>query len=232
MANDGIKIVHREETFNDHAVDELADARAQCICRLQFGRCTRNECKSCSHHAHFISCYNNMNDYDRTRLDAKISRKYSMYSSHAEGFMSYERLKQYYGKFILVGIVCFILLWIMCATGHTTEYKEFLSKADIAAAPELKMKSKHKDVGADVEYDIKKMILMTHERVVDVNMDGKTNCIDYALTFKVLWDRYHEPSDCIVIHNVNPRVGMAHLFVAVFDWKTWTFVDVESWTDG
>lgn len=231
MADDGIKIVHREETFNDHAVDELADVQAQCICRLQFGRCTLSECKNCSHHKHFKMCYNNMNDYDRARLESKISRKYSVYSSHAEGFMSYDRLKLYYGKFILIGLLCVLLIWVMCATGHAKEYKEFFTAADIASAPEPKMKSRHKDVYKDTEFAVTRILRMTRERITDVNTDGKTNCIDYSLTFKILWDRYYEPSDCIIIHNLNPNVGMAHLFVAVFDYKTMSYVDVEPWTD-
>lgn len=41
------RFVHREETFNDLAVRELAAGRSACICRIQFGRCTKDECTSC-----------------------------------------------------------------------------------------------------------------------------------------------------------------------------------------
>jgi hypothetical protein len=41
----------------------------------------------------------------------------------------------------------------------------------------------------------------------DVNKDGKINCIDYAILFKV----YVGPR-ARIIRNVNPRTGMNHLF--------------------
>ena len=42
-----IKIVTRQETFNDLAVRELAQARAKCICRVQNKRCNKSKCSTC-----------------------------------------------------------------------------------------------------------------------------------------------------------------------------------------
>ena len=60
-----LKFVHREETFNDLAVRELAAGRSACICRIQFGRCTKDECASCDIGRQYRNCYNQMNDYDK-----------------------------------------------------------------------------------------------------------------------------------------------------------------------
>ena len=38
-----MRLVTRQETFNDFAVRELAKGRSACICRIQFGRCKKKE---------------------------------------------------------------------------------------------------------------------------------------------------------------------------------------------
>ena len=69
-----LRFVHREETFNDLAVRELAAGRSACICRIQFGRCTKEECASCEIGRQYRSCYNQMNDYDKQRLSKYVLR--------------------------------------------------------------------------------------------------------------------------------------------------------------
>lgn len=229
MANDGIKIVHREETFNDHAVGELADARAQCICRLQFGRCTRNECKSCPHHAHFMSCYDNMNDYDKMRTDSKTAQYYGRYSLDFESFMSYKQVKSFNMKIMLFLVFCIALLIGLCMMGNAVEYKRVITQEDKLNAPEPKIKAKHQDVSMETTINVRRILRIVQETVYDLDDDGWVNCVDHAVLFKIVWDKYFEPKDCIIVRNRNPRVGMLHLFVAVFDYKLCKYIDVEPW---
>ena len=53
-----MRLVTRQETFNDFAVRELAKGRSACICCIQFGRCKKSECASCQIHAEYENCYN------------------------------------------------------------------------------------------------------------------------------------------------------------------------------
>ena len=53
MSDNEFRLVTRQESFNDFAVRELAKGRAACICKLQFGRCTKNDCKYCRIHAQY-----------------------------------------------------------------------------------------------------------------------------------------------------------------------------------
>ncbi|MCR5698952.1 MAG: hypothetical protein K6G52_04835 [Treponemataceae bacterium] len=81
MKND-IRFVHREESFEDIAVQELAASQSACICRLQFGRCKQEECESCHIGKEFQNCYEHLSDYDRVRLSKYVSRQYVQDSLH------------------------------------------------------------------------------------------------------------------------------------------------------
>ncbi|MBP5602808.1 MAG: hypothetical protein J6X78_08775, partial [Treponema sp.] len=63
MKDNEIRFVHREETFTDLAVRELAESSAACLCRLQFKRCTEADCENCQIGIGFRRCYNQMSDY-------------------------------------------------------------------------------------------------------------------------------------------------------------------------
>jgi len=63
-------------------------------------------------------------------------------------------------------------------------------------------------------------------RTVDVNRDGKHNCIDAA----VLFYKYYPVRDRVaIIINVNPRTGMNHLFNAVLINGTWIAIEPQAY---
>jgi len=62
----------------------------------------------------------------------------------------------------------------------------------------------------------------------DVNNDGKVNCIDYAITYKVWWDTNNPGSAyrCEIVRNVNKASGMNHLFVRVRNKEhVWIYIE-------
>jgi len=61
---------------------------------------------------------------------------------------------------------------------------------------------------------------------VDVNRDGKTNCIDAAVTF---YKYYPDKSKVCIMINRNPSTGMNHLFNCVFTEGVWKAIEPQAY---
>lgn len=112
-----VKFVHREETFNDLAVRELAKVRSACLCKVQFERCNKDECKNCYVKKRYDYTVSQMNEYDKSRLSMYITDQYVIDSYNPTAWMSYKRLKSYWRKFYTywfgfwgaISLLCIIL---------------------------------------------------------------------------------------------------------------------------
>ncbi len=66
----------------------------------------------------------------------------------------------------------------------------------------------------------------------DINGDGKVNCIDYAVSYKLIWDQknYGRESFCEIVRNKNPNNNMHHLFVRVRNAYTleWEYIEPQN----
>lgn len=77
------------------------------------------------------------------------------------------------------------------------------------------------------------LLLETREAVYDTNHDGDVNCLDYATTFKWLWDKKYPKYKyrCELVRNYNEGTGMNHLFARVKCDAYLGWTNVETWTD-
>ena len=71
---------------------------------------------------------------------------------------------------------------------------------------------------------------ITQAAVTDMNNDGKINCIDYAETFKGVWDSRYYSDKCEIVRNYNKNGTFHHLFIRVCDYPdyltpTWYYVE-------
>ena len=193
-----IRFVHREETFNDLAVRELAAGRSACICRLQFGRCTRSECQACSIAKQYTACYNQLTDYDKQRLATYINEQYKHDSLYPQNWMSYKGLCLNIIKWFIIGIVCFLLL--------------ILPLAMLGAQPMN---------AYGIDHELENKIMLTsrevNRQVTDLNKDGLINCIDYTCLWKIIWDRRYPDAASIatIIRIKNDRIH--HLCIGIYD---------------
>ena len=64
---------------------------------------------------------------------------------------------------------------------------------------------------------------------IDVNGDGKSNCIDAAVTF---YKYYPDKSKVCIEINVNPDTGMNHLFNCVFTDGVWKAIEPQTYFSG
>lgn len=199
MSDNEFRLVTRQESFNDLAVRELAKGRAACICKLQFGRCTKNDCKYCRIHAQYSACYSQMNEYDRQRLSTYISENYVRYSYDPSQWMSFSGYLKHIGFIIFMCVIVPVILLIGLV---------FLTVGipdDKPVEPEI---DEH------IEYVMHKVKTYVH----DINGDGLVNCIDHAVLFKIYWDEKYpnQKTSCIIIRNKKPApYKMHHLFIGI-----------------
>ena len=169
MSDNEFRLVTRQESFNDFAVRELARGRAACICKLQFGRCTKNDCKYCRIHAQYSACYSQMNEYDRQRLSTYISENYVRYSYDPSQWMSFSGYLRHIGFIIFMCIIVPLILLIGLV---------FLT----VGIPD------DKPVEPEIDERIEYVMHKVKTYVYDINGDGLVNCIDHAVLFKIYWD--------------------------------------------
>lgn len=194
-----IKVVTRQETFNDLAVRELAKGKASCLCRIQFKRCKLDKCTTCDRHKRLMNCKAAMSDFDIERLNHYTNVYYMEYSMNPMAWMSHKEYKRHFAKlFFAVILFLFLLLFIPAI---------FIGPLDAPINT--------------VDYDtvIIKVIQQAQSQVYDLDGDNKVNCIDYAVMFKIVWDRNYPrlSSHCTIVRNVNWKTGMNHLFIFVQD---------------
>jgi len=112
MEKQEIRFIHRNETFTDVAVQELAKSKAKCICCLQFHRCIPEDCKNCSIEKEYQNCVNAMNDYEKNRLTTYTNDYYLNFSSNPMNYMDHKTYVRHFSKFmfLLYGLPFFLLL--------------------------------------------------------------------------------------------------------------------------
>ena len=207
-----IKIVTRQETFDDLAVRELAKGRSACICRIQFGRCTKSECNTCEVHKQYARCYNQMTDYNKRRLATYVSEFYVQDSKHPEHWMGHNGYKAYTFKwFLIIALILFVLF-----AGMSFMVGPF--------------DQPNKDPVVSEEMDNRIITVMKYiqDYTYDLDKDGLVNCVDYAIMFKLTWDQFYPDleSYCKIVRNKSPS-GMHHLFIHI--WENTTDIEIEPW---
>lgn len=209
MADD-FRFVHREETFTDLAVRELAKSRSACICRIQFGRCTKDECKHCSVNRQFARCYNELSDYDKQRVHSYTADRWLEDSRDPSAWCSFTQL-------IIRGVGLILLTALILFSGFYVLYS-------LAEAPGDKP-----PICSDTDVYITEVMKESRANIADLNNDGLVNCIDYACSFKLAWDRMFPKYKglCTIVRNCNPYNGFNHLFIRVRG--TEGVVYVEAW---
>ena len=115
--SDELRFVHRKETFNDLAVRELAKSRSACMCRIQFGRCTKNECRTCAVNRRFASCYNELSDYDKQRVHSYAAEKWLEDSRDPSAWCSFSQLMlRGFGMVLFAVFFCLIFIMFLILT--------------------------------------------------------------------------------------------------------------------
>lgn len=196
---DEVHVVTRQETFNDYAVRELAQSNATCLCRLQFKRCSIDKCVNCNTHKRIQNCKASMSDFDIERLQHYTSVYYAEYSCNPTAWMSHEEYKRHYTKFV-VALILFLFLFLVVPM-------LLIGPLDTP------------DSIIDYNTAIINTVRVAQSQVYDLDEDGKVNCVDYAIMFKLVWDKSYPrlKANCTIIRNRNWLTDMNHLFICIID---------------
>lgn len=85
---------------------------------------------------------------------------------------------------------------------------------------------------AEFDRKVELVLKQVNTNCYDVSGDGRVNCVDHAVLFKVYWDKQFDKEDCIIVRNYNREKEFSHLFVQVWDHEWCRMVAVEPWIDG
>jgi hypothetical protein len=105
----------------------------------------------------------------------------------------------------------------VAATANTTVSRT--QATNIASARPIT--SEHANIDATLH-----IVKEKFKQKIDVNGDGKTNCIDAAVTF---YKYYPDKSKVCIMINYNPKTGMNHLFNCVFTDGVWRAVEPQAY---
>ena len=184
------------------------------MCRLQFGSCTKENCKNCETKIQLRNCKRELSDYDLLRLKSMTGDEYANLSRIPENWMKPEDIDKslrkffwdVFGKPIAIGLIMLVIfgIWSVWANNKPQD----TPKIDWDAA-------------------IIRTVQKTQATLRDVDHDGVVNCVDAAIMFKWIWDEDYPllKDTCTIIRNYNPGV-MNHLFIAIQS-TTKTLVYVE-----
>lgn len=182
-------------------LDKCLDTLAQA--RLDISRCEHDceTCAGCDTRLYFITEYNKLPPIDRLKVD-QLAREKQM----SLKLMYHEHptlLTTVRDTIKGAAVLAFMLASMIGVILFLSTCRSFSGKPSDFAYPTVK-------------------------NVQDVNKDGKVNCIDYAITYKILWDmnNYGAAFCCEIVHNINKEKGMNHLFVRVRgnDYK-WQYIE-------
>lgn len=212
------------ETEYDKNVEALATSMADCAIRLSHGVCKEVDCRLCDTKRQQENCWNNMADIDKIRVDNNISRQLAErnfeepeYASKLDAFkikLDYD-IRYFFNDILpilLIPVAAVVIFFmIACAADCSINalWGQSLTDYDYTryALPG--------EAGYAGKY--RKHILDTLDRtnryVRDLNRDGEVNCIDYACSFKLFWDKQYDPENCEIVRNKSGT--MNHLFIRV-----------------
>lgn len=233
------------ETEYDKAVEAVAKSLADCNYRKNWGICSEASCAACEMHQYQNNCMNQFVDVDKIKVYNRLQELVAAQpipedpEEHATGWTAFKiHLACEWHHFIHVTgpaillpvwvlLIVLIVLFISGTIGsklYDKLYGQSLSDYSYWALPgEVEYKGKYR-----------KQIIDTLNRVqlyvTDVNKDGEINCIDYSCTFKMLWDKMYEPSDCEIVRNKSAT--MNHLFIRTrqFEGKQWECIEPQAAT--
>lgn len=94
-------VVIKDKSFTDIAVKELADTKARLMMYQYYH--AESSAKTLPLFQKFEACYEQMNDYDRMRVDKTANDLFAVYLGNPDGFMPYKALKRKYFK-----------IWLLC----------------------------------------------------------------------------------------------------------------------
>ena len=198
---------------------ELGGMKAQCMLDKKYGNCSGN-CNRCERYGRLQRCYNTLNDFEKMVVDDTAKFRFKNMEKLYRIDRSNRRWETF-GRTILIGLI----LWMLFGIAKCS-VKKWLP--DITSSEKIMVMEEQQII--EEPDRIWATITETHENLRDMNGDDKINCTDYAILFKVEWDKKYEPSDCEIVRNKNDAADWHHLFVRCKKDGEWLCIEPQSKT--
>ena len=218
------------ETEFDKNNKIIGEAKADCMLLLEFKRCQRGNCPSCSRHLLINDLYNKSASIDKLAIDKIAANtyaiRYQIYKDRYKKILgtTLKGLKDTTKMILLLGfgVLCVILVFLL-GNGwfHKTSYypREVLYSESTLNDERL--------------YDVlSPLYKQTHYYITDVDKNGEINCVDYSITFKILYDMNQTidwyKGNCEIVRNSNE--DFQHLFIRVrYDpYSEWEYIEPQN----
>ena len=191
----------------------LGGMKAQCMLDKKYGECSGN-CARCERYGRLQRCYSALNDFEKMAVDDAAKFRFKDMEELYKIDRSNKRW-ELFKKIVVRGLIVWMLFGIAkCSV------KKWLP--DITSSDKIMIMEESDKIWAT--------ITETHANLRDMNGDNKVNCTDYAILFKVEWDKKYEPSDCEIVRNKNVDKDWHHLFVRCKKDGEWLCVEPQSKT--
>ena len=227
------------ETEYDKAVEAVAVSIADCNYRKTWHICSEDKCIHCEMSQYQLNCMNGFADVDKIKVYNRLQELVAAQpvpedpdevATGRDAFKLKLQCEWYHfihGVLPILMIPVWILLLIIVPSillGKCVQsvYGQSLSDYSHWSLPgEVEYKGKYRKQIIDT-------LNRTKQYVTDVNNDGEVNCIDYSCTFKMIWDKMYEASDCEIVRNKSGT--MNHLFIRTrqFAGKQWECIEPQA----
>ena len=224
------------ETEYDKAVEAVAVSLADCNNRKTWCTCDEADCVSCEMKKYQDNCMNGFADVDKIRVYNRLQELVSAQATpdtteYATGKDAVKIKANYYAREIgsilaTATAIIFIPILLIIIPGSCVAKLSAQSLKDY----DYTRYALPGEAGYAGKY--RKQILDTLDRtkqyVTDVNKDGEVNCIDYSCTFKMIWDKMYEASDCEIVRNKSGT--MNHLFIRTrqYNGRPWECIEPQA----
>lgn len=213
------------ETEYDKAVEAVAVSIADCNYRKTWHICSEDKCIHCEISQYQLNCMNGFADVDKIKVYNRLQELVAAQpvpdtKEYAAGKDVLKIKANYYmheiGSILATATaIIFIPILLIFIPGSCIAKMSAQSLKDY----DYTRYALPGEAGYAGKY--RKQILDTLDRtkqyVTDVNNDGEVNCIDYSCTFKIIWDKMYDASDCEIVRNKSGT--MNHLFIRTRQYK-------------
>lgn len=184
--------------------EALVEQSVCCALALKEGKCNRKQCNTCPVKLDIEYCMNTLSPYEK--IEVSVAARQEL--ERVETEMAYQRyetnaaIKQRRSLKTVLFIAIILLLLVIRGGIYVINAAEYPYT--------------HYDYYVN-DSCITDTLRQTRKNVYDRDGDRKINCIDYAITFKQIWDKSYPPDYCEIVRNYNTSglSTMNHLFVRV-----------------
>lgn len=208
----------------DKTIETIAQSFSDCDAYIALKACDIHSCLHCPTHKQIRNCYDSLSDCDKLavqnrrkilaavkiRSAKESSLKYKLRGSAKDIISTVVRII----ATIIMTLAMFGMLYVLFSMVRNPYKRTPLDRLPTQKYGDSDIKSE-RNLDKDTAQLIRALLIETFSNVEDTDNSGTVNCIDYAVTYKRLYDSHYPNTKyrCEIVRNDNPENGFNHLFI-------------------